>query len=180
MTAENWDITIGDPVRIVRADKHSTQDSCTDGVCGTDALFECTYTGKSRSITVGSYRFEQGKARLLNDEVIAKRLMSTPGFQVRLTTRGLVQMGRVLSIYVDQSGVETFFDPKTSNPESYDFVVVAPNGALCSAKEIARLDEADKAKLTQQEVDEVMNGEQPYRHKLKMVGKGKWGAPDEL
>lgn len=172
-----WDVTVGDPVRVVKADKHHLNDSTQQGICGTTALFEVTYTGQSRSITVGDVKFKQGKSRLISDEAIARRCMSTPGFQARITSRGSVELGRVLTIYRNDRSVEFFMED--DDPIRYDFVVVAPNGSLCCCEEIEDVTDREKARLLKDEMAELTSGEQPYRHKLKMVGKGKWDASGE-
>lgn len=173
-----WDVAIGDPVKVTKSGK---QDSVSQqSASGPELMYEITFLGPARSYEIGDTRFQKGKTRLSDDDNLVKKCTSTPGFQVRLTTRGLFDFGRVLTIYLDQKQFEFFDDGSDAayGKDRYDFIVVAPNGVVVAADDIRRATEEEIKQLNQEEMDQLMNGEQPYRHRLKMVGKGQWGLPN--
>lgn len=153
---------------------------------GPAAGWQVTYHGQSRTTEIGGVRWKQGETIELMDMEIVMRAKKTAHFQV-MPPRVKVEYGRVFKIFrVDhtKAALDAYFymDPTDIPQPSHEFVIVSPAGAMHSFKEgeIRLPGESDLKKLAVAEQKEVMRGEIPYRGRLKLKGRGKWGRGNEL
>lgn len=167
------EIEIGDPVVVVNEARKAS-------------AWQVTYHGQSRSREIEGIRWKQGETKELMDMEIVMRARRTAHFQV-MPPRVMVEHGRVFKIFkIDHARevLDAYFyeDPASIPQPTYEFTIVSPSGALRSFNEgeIRLPTQDDLVALAEAEHKEMMKGKVPYRGRVRIVRKGKWGRGCEL